>query len=59
MAEMFLYIFDGIADKFQHELMLVSQQYPFEPIKTLRPTLRITFKEGIDLLQVQSILHSL
>jgi aspartyl-tRNA synthetase len=35
----------------QHELVIVSQQYPFEPIKYLRPTLRITFKEGIDMLR--------
>jgi aspartyl-tRNA synthetase len=31
--------------------VIVSQQYPFEPIKYLRPTLRITFKEGIDMLR--------
>lgn len=51
MSEMFLFIFDGIADKFSHELMLISQQYPFEPIETLRPSLRLTFKEGIDMLK--------
>eukprot|EP01041_Mallomonas_annulata_P002726 gene2726-5372_t len=55
MSEMFLYIFDGIADKFQHELMLVSQQYPFEPIKLLRPSLRITFQEGIDMLRASGV----
>lgn len=51
MGNLFTYIFDGIADKFQHELMLISQQYPFEPLKYHRPSLRITFQEGITLLK--------
>lgn len=50
MGGLFNYIFDGIAERFQHELMLVSQQYPFEPLKYLRPPLRITFQEGIKML---------
>jgi nondiscriminating aspartyl-tRNA synthetase len=51
MSELFTFIFDGISDRFKHELKVISQQYPFEPIKYLRPTLRITFKEGIDMLR--------
>lgn len=39
-------------DRFQHELKIISQQYPFEPIKYLRPSLRITFQEGIAMLRV-------
>ena len=54
MGELFTFIFDGIRDRFQHELVLVSQQYPFEPIQYLRPSLRITFEEGITLLRVRS-----
>lgn len=53
MGELFNFIFDGINDRFRHELMLVSQQYPFEPMKYLRPPLRITFQEGITLLRVR------
>jgi len=51
MGSLFNYIFDGIADRFHHELVTISQQYPFEPIKYLRPPLRITFQEGIAMLQ--------
>jgi aspartyl-tRNA synthetase len=54
MGDLFTFIFDGIRDRFQHELMLVSQQFPFEPIQYLRPSLRITFEEGITLLRVSS-----
>ena len=44
--------------RFQHELKIISQQYPFEPIKYLRPSLRITFQEGIAMLRVSVIKHS-
>ncbi len=51
MANMFHYIFDGLNTRFKRELEIISQQYPFEPLKYCRPALRITFKEGIDLLR--------
>jgi hypothetical protein len=46
MGDLFTHIFDGLAEKFKHELMLISQQFPFEPIKYHRPSLRISFQEG-------------
>lgn len=52
MGELFAFIFDGIADRFQQELRTIALQYPFEPLKYLRPPLRITFNEGIDMLRV-------
>jgi aspartyl-tRNA synthetase len=55
MGELFAYIFDGIADRFQQELYTIALQYPFEPLKYLRAPLRITFKEGIDMLREAGI----
>ena len=52
MGELFAYIFDGIADRYQQELKTVALQYPFEPLKYLRAPLRITFEEGISMLRV-------
>jgi len=54
MGGLFTYIFDGISDKYKHELNLIAQQYPVEPLKYLRPSLRITFEEGITMLRVSS-----
>ncbi|CAE7574898.1 Dars1, partial [Symbiodinium microadriaticum] len=51
MGEMFHHIFDGIRDRFHHELQVISQQYPFEPLQYQRPPLRISYEEGIALLQ--------
>lgn len=51
MGDLFAFIFDGITDRFSHELNLIGQQYPFEPLKFCRPTLRITFQEGITMLR--------
>eukprot|EP00596_Hydrurales_sp_CCMP1899_P000733 CAMPEP_0119036526 /NCGR_PEP_ID=MMETSP1177-20130426/4296_1 /TAXON_ID=2985 /ORGANISM="Ochromonas sp, Strain CCMP1899" /LENGTH=539 /DNA_ID=CAMNT_0006996535 /DNA_START=97 /DNA_END=1713 /DNA_ORIENTATION=- len=55
MNDLFTFIFDGIADRFQNELQIISQQYPFEPIKYLRPSLRISFQEGIDMLRASGV----
>lgn len=52
MGSLFTYIFDGIADGYKHELNLIAQQYPVEPLKYLRPSLRLTFEEGIQMLNV-------
>jgi hypothetical protein len=58
MGEMFNFIFDGINERYKHELMLISQQYPFEPMTYLRPPLRITFQEGITMLRVSNIYNN-
>jgi aspartyl-tRNA synthetase len=50
MGDLFTYIFDGIADRYTHELGVIAVQYPFEPLQYLRPSLRITFQEGIKML---------
>jgi aspartyl/asparaginyl-tRNA synthetase len=55
MGDLFTHIFDGISERFGHELMLIGQQYPFEPLQYHRPTLRITFQEGIAMLQEAGI----
>lgn len=55
MSELFIHIFDGITDKFKNELVIISQQYPFEPLQYSRPSLRLSFKEGIDLLREAGI----
>lgn len=46
---LFMHLFNGLASKYEHELSVVSQQYPFEPI-VAKPT-RLTFAEGIAMLQ--------
>mmetsp|Transcript_8177 Transcript_8177/g.7324 ORF Transcript_8177/g.7324 Transcript_8177/m.7324 type:complete len:602 (+) Transcript_8177:35-1840(+) len=55
MSDLFIFIFDGISEKYKNELEIISQQYPFEPIKYLRPSLRLTFQEGITLLREAGI----
>lgn len=55
MGEMFNHIFDGIYERFQQELATISVQYPFEPIKYLRPPLRISYEEGIAMLHEAGI----
>ncbi|KAJ8751500.1 hypothetical protein K2173_016724 [Erythroxylum novogranatense] len=48
---LFVTIFDTLNDKCKKELEAVGRQYPFEPLKYLRKTLRIRFEEGVQILK--------
>jgi aspartyl-tRNA synthetase len=51
LSNMFIHVFDGLNTQFKSELEIISQVYPFEPLKYHKPTFRITFAEGIQLLR--------
>ena len=51
LDNLFRHMFDGLNERFAHELQVVSQQFPYEPLKYLRPTLRLEFAEGVRMLQ--------
>eukprot|EP00744_Colponema_vietnamica_P003225 GILI01004974.1.p1 GENE.GILI01004974.1~~GILI01004974.1.p1 ORF type:complete len:520 (+),score=213.01 GILI01004974.1:73-1632(+) len=51
MDEMFVHIFEGLNTRFRAELEAVRAQHPFEDLKYSKPTLRLTFKEGIQMLK--------
>ncbi|BFG41095.1 aspartate--tRNA ligase 2 cytoplasmic [Prunus yedoensis var. nudiflora] len=48
---LFVTIFDTLNETCQKELEAVGRQYPFEPLKYLPETLRLTFKEGVQMLK--------
>ncbi|MCL7048121.1 hypothetical protein MKW94_027247 [Papaver nudicaule] len=48
---LFVAMFDGLNENCKKELKAVRKQYPFEPLKYLRKTLRLTFEEGIQMLK--------
>ena len=52
---LFLHIFDGLTQRHAAELAAVNGQHPFEPLQYLRPTLRLTFPEGVAMLQEAGI----
>jgi len=43
--------FDNIAEKCHKELEIIALQYPFEPLKYLKPTLRLKYPDAIALLR--------
>jgi aspartyl-tRNA synthetase len=47
--DLFVYMFDGLAKK-KKELEAINAQYPFEPLEYLRPSLKLTFEEGVKML---------
>jgi len=50
-SDMFIYIFDNLTSRFNSELEAVNAQHPFAPLEYCRPSLRITFAEGVKLLR--------
>ncbi|GAB4858740.1 Aspartate--tRNA ligase 2, cytoplasmic [Ancistrocladus abbreviatus] len=48
---LFVAIFDSLNQNCKEELETVGRQYPFEPLKYLRKTLRLTFQEGVQMLK--------
>jgi aspartyl-tRNA synthetase len=50
-SDLFIYIFDGINERCKNELERVREQHPFQDLKYLRPTLKLTYAEGCALLR--------
>ncbi|XP_057511228.1 aspartate--tRNA ligase 2, cytoplasmic-like [Actinidia eriantha] len=52
---LFVAMFDSLNEKCKKELEAIGKQYPFEPLKYLRKTLRLTFQEGVQMLKEAGI----
>ncbi|KAL8167413.1 hypothetical protein V2J09_008912 [Rumex salicifolius] len=48
---LFVAMFDHLNVNCKKELEAISKQFPFEPLKYLRTTLRLTFQEGLEMLK--------
>ena len=53
--EIFVTIFDGLKERYNHELNIVANQYPFELIEYKKELLKLTFHEGVELLKENGI----
>merc|ERR1711988_1129878 len=49
-SDLFIYIFDKLTERYGKELSAINTQHPFEPLVYLKPSLRITFAEGVQML---------
>ncbi|EEY59578.1 aspartyl-tRNA synthetase, putative [Phytophthora infestans T30-4] len=50
-SDLFIYIFDGLKERYAKELATINEQYPFEPLKYNKPSLIINFEEGVKMLK--------
>ncbi|KAI3836247.1 hypothetical protein MKX03_018026 [Papaver bracteatum] len=48
---LFVAMFDSLNEKCKKELEAIGNQYPFEPLKYIRKTPRLTFEEGVQMLK--------
>ncbi|KAK1292052.1 hypothetical protein QJS10_CPB17g01912 [Acorus calamus] len=51
----FVTLFDTLNEKCKKELDAIRRQYPFEPLKYLPKTLRLTFEEGVQMLKESGV----
>jgi len=49
-SDLFIYIFEQLKERFATEIEAVRAQHPFEDLVFLKPSLRLTYAEGIALL---------
>ncbi|KAI9998681.1 hypothetical protein PInf_003270 [Phytophthora infestans] len=42
-SDLYIYIFDGLKERYANELATINNQYPFEPLKYIKPSLIINF----------------
>jgi len=50
LAELSVFMFTGIEQRYATEIKVIKEQFPFEPFKCRTPVLKLTFEEGIKLL---------
>eukprot|EP01028_Stygiella_incarcerata_P004706 TRINITY_DN204_c0_g1_i1.p1 TRINITY_DN204_c0_g1~~TRINITY_DN204_c0_g1_i1.p1 ORF type:complete len:543 (-),score=170.55 TRINITY_DN204_c0_g1_i1:195-1823(-) len=55
LDDMMEYIVDGLNTRYKKELDVVREQFPFEPLEYNKPTLRLSFPEGVKLLREAGI----
>ncbi|KAK3139928.1 hypothetical protein QOZ80_5AG0392780 [Eleusine coracana subsp. coracana] len=51
VGELFVSIFKHLTENCKKELETINRQYPFEPLKYLEQTLKLTYEEGIQMLK--------
>ncbi|KAI6684796.1 hypothetical protein NL676_030709 [Syzygium grande] len=53
--KLFVTMFDSLNASCKRELEAIGRQYPFEPLKYLRKTLRLSFQEDVQMLKKNSL----
>ncbi|KAJ1982468.1 aspartate--tRNA ligase dps1 [Dimargaris verticillata] len=51
IGKMFVYIFDGLNQRYSKEIAAVCRQYPFEPLKYLPETLTLEYPQAVQMLR--------
>jgi aspartyl-tRNA synthetase len=58
LHELFFFIFEGLNERFAFELNVVANQYPFEPLKFSKKSVRLDYREGCELLKAHGVEQS-
>jgi len=51
LGDLFVFIFEGLQTRYAKQLESVNQQFPFQPLKFLKPSLRMNYSEAVAMLR--------
>lgn len=54
-GELFPYMFEQLAKRYDRELKAINEQFEFEPFKCKVPVVKLTFEEGVALLKENGV----
>ena len=55
LADLLVYIFEGIEQRYKKETDVIKKQYPFEDFKCKTPVVKLHFKDGVKMLNDKGI----
>ena len=58
LGDLVAFITTGIEERYAKELKVINEQFPFEPFKCKAPVLKLTFEEGVKLLNDEGVNQS-
>jgi aspartyl-tRNA synthetase len=58
LGDLVAFMTNGIEQRYAQELKVINEQFPFEPFKCKTPVLKLTFEEGVKLLNAEGVEQS-
>lgn len=55
LGELCVFMFKGVEERYPKEFKAIYEQFPFEPFKCSSPVLKLTFAEGVKLLNESGV----
>lgn len=55
IGELMIYMVNNLKERYSREMAIVNEQYPFEEFKISNPVVKLSFKDGVDMLHAAGV----